>query len=181
MQVRSVEAIVGGWNQAGARYMIAEGLAVVAHGYLRFTADFDAILDLDEANLKRALQVLEAQGYVPRAPVSIASFADAALRQSWAREKGMTVFSLWSSEHRTTEVDLFLEPPFDFGEVYKRAHVFEMARGERAVFVPCEELVEMKRRVRRVRDLEDVARLEAARAADADAADAGAADADGES
>lgn len=168
MQVRSVEAIVRGWNEAGVRYMIAGGLAVVAHGYLRFTADFDAILDMDEENLWRALQVLEREGYVPRAPVSMGSFVSAELRATWASEKGMTVFSVWSSEHRTTEVDLFLEPPFDFDEVYKRAHFFEMAGGERAVFVPYEELVEMKRRVGRVRDLEDVAKLEAARQADED-------------
>ena len=163
MEVRSVEAIVKGWNEAGVKYLIAGGLAVVAHGYVRFTADFDAILDLDEENLRRALQVLEGLGYVPRAPVPIASFVDAGLRESWARDKGMTVFSLWSSEHRTTEVDLFLEPPFDFGDVYQRAHLFEMAGGERAAFVPYEELVEMKRRVGRARDLEDVAQLEAAR------------------
>jgi len=44
---RSVEAIVDALNAAGVRYLIAGGLAVVAHGYVRFTADVDLILDLE--------------------------------------------------------------------------------------------------------------------------------------
>ena len=55
MQVHSVEAIIGGWNAAGVRYMIAGGLAVVAYGYNRLTVDVDAILEFEPENLSRAL------------------------------------------------------------------------------------------------------------------------------
>lgn len=41
MEKNSVEAIVGALNEAGVRYLIVGGMAVVAHGYLRFTADLD--------------------------------------------------------------------------------------------------------------------------------------------
>lgn len=47
MERRSVEAIVRALNDAGVRYLIAGGVAVVAHGYVRFTADLDVILDLE--------------------------------------------------------------------------------------------------------------------------------------
>ena len=34
-------------NEAGVRYVIVGGLAVVLHGYPRFTADLDIVLDLE--------------------------------------------------------------------------------------------------------------------------------------
>jgi hypothetical protein len=69
------------------RYLIAGGLAVVAHAYLRFTADVDLILDLEPDNVTRAIKALEAIGYQPRVPVAFQDFADAAARDRWAREK----------------------------------------------------------------------------------------------
>ena len=94
MRKQSVEHIVRALNGASVRYLIARGLAVVAHGYLRFTADIDLILDLDEDNAKRALAALKALGYCPRAPVEMEEFADAQTRARWVREKKLAVFSL---------------------------------------------------------------------------------------
>jgi phospholipase/lecithinase/hemolysin len=68
VEQRSIEAIVQALNAAGARYLIAGGLAVVAHGYVRFTADLDLILDLEEENAKRALRALAGLGYQPPPP-----------------------------------------------------------------------------------------------------------------
>lgn len=39
MQARSIEAIVAGLNQAGVCCLVVVGVAVAAHGFLRFTAD----------------------------------------------------------------------------------------------------------------------------------------------
>ena len=39
MERRSIEVIIRALNEAHVRYLIAGGLAVVAHGYVRFTAD----------------------------------------------------------------------------------------------------------------------------------------------
>ena len=113
MQKRSVEEIVKALNDASVRYLIAGGLAVVAHGHLRFTADLDLILDLDEDNARRALSALSGLGYRPRAPVALEEFANPKTRSRWIREKGLTVFSLCSPQHSTTEIDLFVESPFD--------------------------------------------------------------------
>lgn len=46
MKLSSVEAIVGALEKAGVRYLVAGGLAVVAHGYLRFTKDIDLVVQL---------------------------------------------------------------------------------------------------------------------------------------
>ena len=78
MEKRSIEAIIGALNAVNVRYLVAGGLAVVAHGYVRFTADLDLILDLDSANLGQATAALSRLGYRPRAPVGIGEFAEPA-------------------------------------------------------------------------------------------------------
>ncbi|HBL16939.1 MAG TPA: hypothetical protein DD417_09395 [Elusimicrobia bacterium] len=145
MEKSSVESIVRALNDAPARYLIAGGLAVVAHGYVRFTADLDLILDLEESSLRRALAALAGLGYRPRAPVPIEDFADRAKRESWVREKGLKVFSLSSPQHPATEIDVFVEVPFDFGTAYAAASRQDLAPGVSALFVGLADLLRMKR------------------------------------
>jgi hypothetical protein len=160
VEVHSVEAIVRGLNEAGVRYLIAGGLAVVAHGYQRMTADVDLILDLDEANLTRAIGVFKSLSYTPRAPVSIEQFADPVARQNWVRDKGMTVFSMFSDRHPQTEVDLFVQAPLDFEKAYQNAARQQLENGLEAVFVGFDDLLYLKRRAGRPRDLDDIRTLE---------------------
>ena len=159
----SVEAVVSALNEAGVRYLIAGGVAVVAHGYVRFTADVDLILDLTPENLERAIAVFERLRYRPRAPVSLSSFLDPAARASWAREKGMTVFSLSSPDHPATELDLFVESPLDFSAAHARAWHAPVARELVATFVGYDDLIALKRKADRPQDREDIERLESLR------------------
>lgn len=163
MEKRSVEAIVAALNGANVRYLIAGGLAVVAHGYVRFTADIDLIVDFDAANVKRALAALARLGYRPRAPVGLDEFADPAVRAQWKREKGLTVFSLFSDEHAATEVDLFVEPPLDFEQAHQAAARMEVAPGIPATFIGLSDLVRLKQKAGRAQDLLDIDRLKAVR------------------
>lgn len=163
MQKRSIEAIVRALNAASVRYLIVGGLAVVAHGYVRFTVDLDLLLDLEEGNVRRALAALAGLGYRPRAPVPLEQFADPSIRSQWIREKRLTVFSLFSALHPETEVDLFAEVPLDFPRAYAAAVRMEIAPDLAATFVSYEDLILLKRRAGRPQDLEDIARLEAAR------------------
>ena len=160
MERRSVETIVGSLNQAGVRYLVVGGLAVVAHGFVRFTADIDIVLDPDPAAMRRAIAALAGLGYRPRAPVPFEEFADPAKRTEWLREKSLTVFSVFSAQHPATEIDLFVETPFDFEPTYARADRFEVATGVEATFVGREDLIAMKRKAGRPQDLKDVAELE---------------------
>ena len=50
MKLDSVEQIFQALNSAGVRYLVAGGLAVNAHGYLRFTKDVDFVLQLQDEN-----------------------------------------------------------------------------------------------------------------------------------
>ncbi len=162
MTRQSVEAIVAELEQAGVRYLIAGGLAVVAHGHVRFTADIDLLLDPTPTNLVSAVEVLRTLGYVPRVPVPIEAFLDAGQRASWSRDKGMMVLSLGSVQHPATEVDLFLESPIEFVSAYERSLVLEVAPGIAARFISLADLRAMKRAAGRSvdqLDLEALARL----------------------
>ncbi|MDN5873569.1 MAG: hypothetical protein L0H29_04210 [Sinobacteraceae bacterium] len=81
MKLASFEAIVCALNDARVRYLIAGGLAVNAHGYLRFTKDADVVLDLLPDNIKRALKALQALGYRPALSVAAEQFADPVVRE----------------------------------------------------------------------------------------------------
>lgn len=83
MKLESVKAIVEALNVAGVRYLIAGGLAVIAHGYLRFTKDMDIVVQLIPDNIKRAFDALGRLGYRPTVPVTGEQFADAGNRELW--------------------------------------------------------------------------------------------------
>lgn len=160
MQARSVEAVIRALEGSGARYLVAGGLAVVAHGYLRFTKDIDLVLALADPNAGRALDALGQLGYRPAVPVVLHDFLDASKRQDWIRNKNARVFPLVSDAHPLTPVEIFLEEPFDFDEAYSHAVRQEVAPLLSAAFVGLDELLAMKRAAAREQDLADVAELE---------------------
>jgi hypothetical protein len=153
----SLETIFRALERARVRYLVVGGVAVVLHGHPRFTADL--VLALDAVNLRDALRALGELGYAPRAPVAAHEFADPRRRAEWARDKGMTVFSLASPTHPTTEVDLFIEEPFPFEDGYSRA-VWADLGDTRVPVASIADLVAMKRRAGRPQDLEDARILE---------------------
>jgi hypothetical protein len=159
MQKHTVELIVRSLNYHKVRYLIAGGLAVVAHGYVRFTADIDIMLAMDRHNLSEAVAALVALAYRPRAPVPFEQFIDPDKRSQWIDQKGMIVFSLFSPDHPATEIDLFVDPPLIFEDAYSRAVQMEIAPGVPAVFCSIEDLIDMKSKSGRSQDLEDIARL----------------------
>ena len=159
MKLETVRAVAQALNNAGVMCLFAGGFAVVAHGYGRMTYDIDLVLQLDRENILRAFGALDSLGYVPRVPVTPVQFADAAVRATWIREKGMQVLNLFSDRHRETPIDIFVEEPFDFEKAYARACVEEIAPGVPIHFVDLETLIAMKERAGRPKDLDDIAHL----------------------
>jgi len=159
MEVRSVEAIVKALNDAQVQYLIVGGIAVNAHGFLRFTNDVDLVIGLEPENLVRGLRTLEAIGYQPRTPVRFEEFADAETRKRWKDEKNMLVFQLWSDAHRATPVDVFISEPFPFLEEQRRAPQFEICQDVWAPVVSKNTLLEMKLVAGRPKDIEDIRQL----------------------
>ncbi|MEN9796334.1 MAG: hypothetical protein RL653_30 [Pseudomonadota bacterium] len=157
--VGSIEAVLRALNEAQVRYLVVGGVAVVLHGHLRTTADLDLVLQLSPDNAARGMRALTSLGYRPRAPVPAADFADAEIRRRWVEEKGLTVFSLWSPEHRELEVDVFVAEPFDFDEAYARSTCAPLV-DTFAQVAALEDLVALKRLAGRAQDLADIEALE---------------------
>lgn len=160
MRTGDFGAIFSALSSGGVRYLVVGGVAVVLHGHTRFTSDVDLVVALDEENVRRAIEALRTLGYRPRAPVDPLGFADAETRRGWIEEKNLMVFSLWSPSHPGTEVDLFVEEPFDFDRAFARALRVEMG-GIIVSVAAVEELVSLKQRAGRPKDLEDIAELRA--------------------
>ena len=51
MKLKSVRAVIEALNGAQVRYLVVGGLAVVAHGYLRFTNAVDLVIQLQPDNM----------------------------------------------------------------------------------------------------------------------------------
>ncbi len=165
MDLFSLEKIFKNLNEASVRYLVVGGLAVVAHGYLRFTADIDIFIDLEPDNLKKAIPVFSDLGYKPRAPVQIMDFIDPKIRTSWIKEKNLKVFSLWNPINQGTEVDIFVEPPLDFNRAEMNAKVFDSGSGLKIHVIGLEDLIQMKLMAGRRKDLDDVENLNKLKAA----------------
>jgi len=76
MKLNSAEQIFRALNGAGVQYLVVGGLAVNAHGYLRFTKDIDFVVQLLPENIKQAFAALGTLGYRPNVPVTGEQFAD---------------------------------------------------------------------------------------------------------
>jgi predicted nucleotidyltransferase len=159
VKLGSIERIVQALNHAGAPFIVVGGLAVVAHGYGRHTQDLDIVIRLEPAAIRNAFRALADLGYRPRVPVTAEGFADPAQRARWIAEKGMTVLSFHSDEHRDTPVDVFATVPFDFTVEYDSAMVEELAAGVPVRIVRLETLLRLKQEAGRPQDLADIAEL----------------------
>jgi hypothetical protein len=104
MKLGSFDVLVRALDKAGVRYLVAGGLAVNAHGYLRFTRNVDLVLQPAPGNIAAAFGALEGVGYRPL-------------------DKEMTELTFRCDRHRDTPVDVFVTEPFDFDEEYGRALV----------------------------------------------------------
>jgi hypothetical protein len=156
VKLSSFEAIVRALNEAGVRYLVAGGLAVNAHGYLRYTKDADVVIRLAPDNIRKIFTALASLGYRPSVPITADQFADAELRESWIRDKHMQVLQFWSDAHRETPIDVFVREPFDFESEYSQALVKPLYGTLEVRFVSITTLIEMKQSAGRPEDMIDI-------------------------
>ena len=140
-------------------FVVVGGVAVVLLGHPRLTVDLDLVVRLERDNVLRAVRALARLDFRPRVPVHADELADPERRREWIEAKGMRVFSLWSDRFRDTPVDLFVEEPVPFPELFASAERVSLGNFEiRVASVP--HLVRMKRVAGRAQDLEDIHALE---------------------
>jgi hypothetical protein len=159
VKLASFESLAAALEAAGVRYLVAGGLAVGAHGYLRFTKDVDIVIQLIPDNIERTFTALASLGYRPIVPITMKQFSNSELRQSWVRDKGMQVLQFWSDAHRETSVDVFVTEPFAFDEEYARALVTPLHDKLSIRFVSLATLIRMKEEANRPQDRADIEQL----------------------
>src|SRR3989304_9005630 len=146
VRVSLFEPVFEALNDAQVRYVVVGGFATVLHGHARLTAEIDLVIDLSPSEARKTLEVLVGLGFRPRAPVNPLAFADPEIRAQWTNPM--------------REVDLFVEHPIDFNELWNRSEVIELTRTVvRIASMP--DLIYLKRLAGRPQDLAAIEALEA--------------------
>jgi len=142
-------------NKASVKYMVAGGIAVNLYGIERATADIDIVLKVDEKNLVKFVKVAKKLGLKPKLPLALDDLIDGEKRKSWTVDKHMVVYSLYDAKNPFFLLDIFVEEPFNFDEVYEERKKIEF---ENTVIplVPIKALIAMKEKSDRPQDKADV-------------------------
>lgn len=146
-------------NRENIGYMVAGGIAVNLYGIERATADIDIVIRLVEQDLTKFVNVARELGLQPKAPVKLEEIISPEKRESWIKEKGMMVFSLFDDMQPFFLLDIFIDAPFDFEKVYRNRKIFKFENTDIPV-VPVKELIAMKTGTGRPQDAADIFYLE---------------------
>lgn len=142
-------------NKENVKYMVAGGVAVNLYGIERATADIDIILMLNDKNLSQFVKVAKRLALKPKLPVKIEDFIDSNKRKEWIKNKNMKVFSLYDTKNPFFLLDVFVEIPFNFDEVYRQRKRIKFEDTTIPV-VPIKELINMKEKSNRPQDKADI-------------------------
>lgn len=159
MKLSTLETVFNVLNQANVKYLVAGGIAVNAHGYQRLTADLDLVIQLNSTNIKNALDSFKKLSYSPIVPVDIHDFTDIKKRKDWLENRNMQVFSLQSTQHPETTIDIFVTEPFDFELEYRTAAHAELTPDISFNIVNIPTLISMKQLAGRAKDIDDIEHL----------------------
>lgn len=145
-------------HQKRIQYLVAGGFAVNFHQVQRATVDLDLIIHLEDQNVHDFLGLMSDLGFKPGLPVDPGDFANRLLREQWIREKNLTVFSFISEQNPYEVIDVFTEEPRPFAEL-KKNRMMVKAFGIEIPVVGLKDLIEMKKKAGRDRDLYDINQL----------------------
>lgn len=141
------------------RYLVVGGFAVNFHNYNRSTADLDLIIHLEPKNAELFDVMMTELGYRPRVPVSGKDLGDESKRREWIMEKNMVVFTYINPNNPMEIIDIFVEEPKPFEEMYNDRLVSDVFNVKINV-VGYNDLIEMKKKAGRPKDQIDLLELE---------------------
>lgn len=145
-------------NDSDVQYIVVGGIATILHGYVRATADVDLVVDLQIDEARKVISVLTKEGFKPKIPVQAMDFADEKKREQWITEKGLQVFSLYYPENIGMTVDLFVDQPIPYQDLYQRSVVMDLD-GIDVRVCSIDDLIAMKQLAGRHKDLADIEQL----------------------
>jgi len=142
----------------GVRYLLVGGMAANIYGYVRMTMDLDIMVDLSEDNLSRIIHVIDKLAFSPRLPVDPHELISEEKRDEWIKQEGAVVFTFIDHKKPFRQIDVFLTNPVRFAEAYARRN--DMTVGGITLSVASlDDLIMIKERAGRPRDLEDATHL----------------------
>ena len=153
------EKIFSEFNKAKLKYLVVGGLAVVLHGYRRFTGDLDILLFLEQKNLMKMDKVMKKLGYQERLPVSVMSLQDHKQIKKWLKEKNMTAYSYVPINHSYVIVDILTEKSIHFKK-FSTKRILKKINNTVIPVVSINDLIKMKKEAARDQDLLDLQFLE---------------------
>lgn len=145
-------------NDAKIRYLVVGGVAVNLHGYSRFTGDLDVLVALDMTNLDRLGHLMEKRGFAQRLPIDVRRLSDRQQVQQWITEKGLTAYTFIDPTLPQFSLDILAGESMNFDAFDQKKVSIDI--GELPVSViSIDDLIGMKRRANRQKDIEDIAAL----------------------
>lgn len=141
------------------KFVIAGGIAVNLLGVPRFTADLDLIVALDKDNVLKFVKSMTRLGFKPKVPVQPEALADPASRKLWIEEKNMRVFSFQKPDCPYEIVDVFVNEPILFSEIWdNRENV--LIENIAIPVISINHLIRLKQEASRLQDISDIEALE---------------------
>lgn len=145
---------------ADVRFVVAGGVAVVLQGVERMTVDIDVALDMDPANVRKFVDVMQAQGLQPRVPVPADFIADPENVRRMVEEKNALVFTYIDPANPLKHIDVFLTQDASYARLVGDADSVPL-RGHTIRVASKPTLIAMKQAVepQRAKDAHDIAEL----------------------
>ena len=156
------EEIFKAFQKKKVKYVVVGGIAFNLLGGERTTLDMDILVEMTDENLRKIVSVLKKAGYHVKQPVDPMKIAEKETREDWVKNKHMKAFNFYKSEKSYEEVDILIDSPVSFGEVYKNA-IDVCHGGLKFKVVSARDFVKMKKRAGRDKDLKDIQNLKRAR------------------
>jgi hypothetical protein len=148
-----VEKICSEFEKADLNYAIVGGYAVAFHGAVRGTVDIDFVFQWNQKTLKKAEEVLIANGLVSRLPITATDVFQ--FRDEYVRNRNLIAWNFYNPDDLSQQVDIIISYSLDL------KYVTEMKSGEVAIKVlKKSELIKMKKQSGRDQDLQDIISLE---------------------
>ena len=142
-------------NKKRIKYIVCGGIAVNLLGIPRMTYDVDILVEMDDNNLKKLLNLLKIWGFTPKVPVEIMDFAIKEKRDDWIRNKNMKAFCFINSKWAISEIDILIDVPIDYEKAVKKV-AFKQMDNIKIPVICIEHLLEMKKNTGRQQDKADI-------------------------
>lgn len=153
------EKVFKALNKARVKYLVVGGIAVNLHGVPRMTQDLDLLVELSPENVKKLVKTFKTLGYKSRLPVNPELLSDQTIRNDWINKKNMKVFSFYHKHIPVQEIDILVTSPVKFEDAVKRK-VIKRAGNFIILLGSINDIIKMKKKAGRDRDLSDIAMLE---------------------